>query len=133
MNLAAKIGIKKTRIEIVPLIDVVFLLLASFIYGTLSMTVVRTVGVDLPKASGVVEKDDGVTITITADNRVLLEGENVELPAAVKEAVRLVGEGRKRITVKGDRVSDLGIAVEILSGLRQAGITAVSFQVEDQK
>ena len=42
------LGIKKPRIEMLPLIDIVFLLLIFFIYAMLSMAVHRSLPVSLP-------------------------------------------------------------------------------------
>ena len=45
------VGIKKPRIEMLPLIDIVFLLLVFFIYAMLSMAVHRSLPVKLPVSS----------------------------------------------------------------------------------
>ena len=42
-------GKKKARIEIIPLIDVIFFLLATFVLFTLSLDRIQSVPVDLPK------------------------------------------------------------------------------------
>ena len=44
-------GRKKARIEIIPLIDVIFFLLATFVLFTLSLNRIQSVPVDLPFAS----------------------------------------------------------------------------------
>jgi len=41
----------KARIEMIPLIDVIFLLLVTFIFFTISMTIHRGLPVQLPSAS----------------------------------------------------------------------------------
>ena len=50
--------IKRARIEMIPLIDVVFLLLIFFIYTMLSMTIHKGIPVLLPKAkTGLIERE----------------------------------------------------------------------------
>ena len=44
-------GKKKARIEIIPLIDVIFFLLATFVLFTLSLDKIASIPVQLPKAS----------------------------------------------------------------------------------
>jgi biopolymer transport protein ExbD len=124
---------KKSRIEIVPLIDVVFLLLAAFIYGTLSMTVFSGVKVELPKVAGEFEKDQQIVITIAADNKVSIKGEVLSVESAVERAVLAVKDSKKSVIIRGDRAADLGIAVDVLGRLRRTGVTSVSFQVEEKK
>ena len=70
MQLATGYENRKPRIEIVPLIDVVFLLLVFFIYAMLSMVVCRGLRVELPSAQGVTEDMKTVIITLSSDNGV---------------------------------------------------------------
>ena len=69
MNLSTGYEGRRARIEIVPLIDVVFLLLVFFIYAMLSMTVYRGVRVRLPAGSGDVEEMKTVVINIDAETK----------------------------------------------------------------
>src|SRR5579883_1601068 len=57
-------GKKKARIEIIPLIDVIFFLLATFVLFTLSLDRTVSVPVDLPKASATPGKPDPTMVTI---------------------------------------------------------------------
>ena len=62
----------KPRIEMLPLIDVVFLLLVVFIYTMLSMAVHKGMPVSLPESSAVKpEKNIVLAVTINKDNLVL--------------------------------------------------------------
>src|SRR5210317_722048 len=60
---------KKARIEMLPLIDIVFLLLVFFIYAMLSMAVHRGMNVELPEsASSVVSEDLPLSVSVVYDN-----------------------------------------------------------------
>lgn len=107
-----------------PLIDVVFLLLVFFIYAMVSMVVHHGLKVDLPSAGSVsLEQEDYIAITIDADNHLFLNDEPV---GADGLAARVKALG-KPVFINGDRKADLGLAIELLDDLKQAGIEEVSF------
>ena len=120
---------KRARIEIVPLIDIVFLLLVFFIYAMLSMTVYRGVRVELPRGTGVQENTDKVVIVIAVDNTISINGIPIDFKDIVNKVKERVDAVKKNVVIAGDCRSDFGIAVELLSCLRNAGISTVSFQV----
>jgi len=65
---------RKSRIEMIPLIDIVFLLLAAFIYATLSMAVHRGLPVALPaSAAAEIEKNPVLSVTMQRDGTVCLD------------------------------------------------------------
>ncbi len=120
---------RRPRIEIVPLIDVVFLLLVFFIYAMLSMTVYRGLRVDLPSGHGSKE-DKTVIVTIASDNTFSIEGRTLPRDDAIAEAADIALDTDAPVLVSGDSAADLGTAIEFLDGLRRAGVSAVSFQVK---
>jgi len=124
MKLQSGYETKKARVEMLPLIDVVFLLLVFFIYAMVSMVVHHGLKVDLPSVgTSSLEKDDYVSITIDADNHLFLNEEPV---GADGLAARVKALG-KPVFINGDRQADLGLAIELLDDLKQAGIEKVSF------
>ncbi len=121
---------RRARIEMIPLIDVVFLLLVFFIYAMLSMVVHRGLRVELPgAATAETDRQAYVGITVTEDNAVLVEREPVELDALVAAVLeRRKSREDLAVYINGDRRSDLGMAVKILDLLKQAGIREVSIE-----
>jgi len=124
---------RKSRIEIVPLIDMVFLLLCSFIYATRFMTVYQGLRVELPEGLGIKEELNTVVITIAGDNTLWIDGRAVEMHEAVMAAARRAEEDTHPVLISGDRSADLGVAVELLSGLKKANVASVSFQVKEER
>jgi len=120
---------RRPRIEIVPLIDVVFLLLVFFIYAMLSMTVYRGLRVDLPRGHGSKEAKT-VIVTIASDNTFSIEGRTLARDDAIAEAADIALDTDAPVLVSGDSAADLGTGIEFLDGLRRAGVSAVSFQVK---
>lgn len=128
MKLRSGYETKKARVEMLPLIDVVFLLLVFFIYAMLSMVVHHGLKVDLPSAGSVsLEKEDYIAITIDADNRLFLNDEPTEAAGLAVRVLALREENTKPVFINGDKKADLGLAIELLDDLKQVGIEEVSF------
>ncbi len=129
MQLSESLLEQKPRVELLPLLDVMFLLLVFFIFAMLTMVVHRGVEVTLPgAATAELDTQPAIHISIAADGAITLEGELVSidvLPARVA-AARTEVEGRP-VFIRGDRSADLGIALGVLDALREAGIEQVSF------
>jgi biopolymer transport protein ExbD len=126
---------RKARVEMLPLIDVVFLLLIFFIYAMLSMVVHRGLRVDLPSAStAVVDRNEYVGITITKDNSIFVGKTRVELDGLVQT---VMGHANKKtglpVYINGDRRADIGVAIRVLDLLRSAGIKEVSFECVEKE
>ena len=111
-----------------PLIDVVFLLLVFFIYAMVSMVVHRGIKVELPSAgTSSLEQSDYISITIDAENTLYLNKEPCEQKALIERILSLRGSQDKPVFIEGDQKADLGLAIELLDDLKQAGIKEVSF------
>ena len=124
---------RRARIEIVPLIDVVFLLLVFFIYAMLSMTVYRGLRVSLPRAAGETENMESLVVAISEDNTLWIDKEPVDMAEAVRRVSAPVAGDPPPVLISGDRQADLGVSIELLSALRQAGVESVSFQVKAEE
>ncbi|MBN2704249.1 MAG: biopolymer transporter ExbD [Pontiellaceae bacterium] len=122
---------KKARVEMLPLIDVVFLLLVFFIYAMISMVTHHGLKVDLPTAgNAVINTDDHITITIDAENRLFLNGDLTAFDDLTEKVLALFAEQSKPVFIDGDQSADLGRALELLDLLRTAGIEEISFSCE---
>jgi len=121
---------KRARIEMIALIDVVFLLLVFFIYAMLSMTVFRGLELNLPRAEGRIQRD-AVIVTLDRDNRLTAGGRTVDADRIVAWAISEHARTGLPVLIRGDREADFGVALELLAELQEAGLEAVSFQVEN--
>lgn len=122
-------------IDMIPLIDVVFLLLVFFIYAMLSMTVHRAVDIRLPKVS---EADtlveDYVSISVNENNELFLDGTPIDLEdIAPHLRLRVRADSDTPISIYGDSRSQLGTAVMVLDSLRRHGYDRVSLSVEKEE
>src|SRR3712207_7821602 len=87
--------LEKARIEIIPMIDVIFFLLVFFMVSTLSMTINRGLPVNLPTA-GTSQKDlrEHLNLTLTQDGDIFLNKEPIilyDLGPRVKTALAKIG------------------------------------------
>ena len=130
MRLTTGYEYKKARIELIPLLDVVFLLLVFFIYAILSMSVHQGVRVTLPVASGEAQQKTIVRIVLDAKNTLALDGAPCDMNDCVKRVAERVRRVPSAVLIHGDRQAALGIGIELLSRLRKAGVSSVAFEVQ---
>lgn len=128
MKLRSGYETKKARVEMLPLIDVVFLLLVFFIYAMVSMVLHRGLTVDLPAAgTAALETGDYVSISIDAQNALYLNGEAVEAEGLAARVLALRKDSKQPVFIEGDAQADLGRAIQLLDDLKKNGIEEVSF------
>ncbi|ODS32391.1 MAG: biopolymer transport ExbD protein [Candidatus Scalindua rubra] len=121
---------KGPRIEMIPLIDIVFLLLVFFIYAMLSMVVHRGFKVELPKAATAqLDRKDYVSITVDKHNKIFLNKEEVLLEN-LSEEIRTKTEKGVKIFINGDKEADLGVVINVLDTLRRDEIREVHFETK---
>ena len=128
MRVESGFGRKRARIEMIALIDVVFLLLVFFIYAMLSMTVVRGLQLDLPRAEGTAHPD-ALIVTLDRNNRLSAADRIFETDSLVSWAMAEHTRSGLPVLIRADREADFGAALELLAALQKEGLQAVSFQV----
>ena len=121
---------RPARLEIVPLMDAIFLLLVFFVYAMMSMIVHRGVKVQLPTGTTAqVDKRDYVAVAITGDNRIFVNRRPVAMDRLVPAVREAQAGGKDRaVYISGDERSGFGTAFTVLDRLRSAGITQVNFE-----
>ena len=123
---------KRARIEMLPMIDIVFLLLVFFIYAMLSMAVHRGLPVNLP-ASKTVKTDKKLilAVTVKADGSVFVDKEPVSLDRLTTLLqVKTTGQERPGVLLFADRSLPYQSLFEVLDRIRQAGLNRISLQAE---
>lgn len=130
MKLSNPVPVRKARIELIPLIDVIFFLLASFIFVSLSMVQQKGIKVDVPAAAtGELGRSEYSALSVTVDGRFFLDRRPVTLDE-LRAALRLMA-GRSdepRLSISADRRARHGDVVAVLDATRQAGLRKVSFE-----
>ena len=124
--------VKKPRIEMLPLIDIVFLLLVFFIYAMLSMAVHRGLPVKLPSSSSAkIDKRQLVTVTIRKDGVIYVDKKQVGLEDLAEYLKARTGEAvEPGVMLFADRGLTYQKLFRVLDQIRTAGITRISLQAE---
>src|SRR5476651_2283870 len=125
-------GKKKARIEIIPLIDVIFFLLATFVLFTLSLSRIQSVPVQLPVAQPPTAQPpdpDLVTLQVSDAGTYFWNKEPI---TANEVAPRLhsykAQVATPRVLVSGDSRAKFGPTVFVLDAIRKEGIEQVSIE-----
>lgn len=131
MHLPSPRATRRARIEIIPLIDIMFFLLATFVMVSLSMVKNQAVPVRLPVASSSApqERKDQVTISITEMGGVYFNREPIimeALPARLAELKRVQVD--PKVFIYGDANAAFSSVVAVLDETRKAGINKVAIQ-----
>ena len=123
---------RKARIEMLPLIDIVFLLLVFFIYAMLSMAVHRGLPVNLPSSSTArIDKGPVLSVTVRADGNIFLDKERISLEDLGKSLrKRARYEKETGVLLFADRSLPYQRLFRVLDKIRMAGLTRISLQAE---
>jgi len=109
---------KNLEINIVPMIDVIFSILAFFIISTLFLTRSEGLPVDLPQATTAQQQSKTeVTVTIQDNGKIALNKEEVSIQNLVSEVKKISQE--TLVIVKADKAVSHGDVVNVMDQLRQ--------------
>jgi biopolymer transport protein ExbD len=119
---------KTPRIEIIPMIDVMMFLLVFFVLISLNSLPSRGVKVALPYAADAARLDvpKRVTLTLTADGEVYLDGVRTGLDALSDQLQVLERTNKLTVIIAGDQSAKLQPLVSVLDALKRAGIGSAS-------
>ncbi|NKB87861.1 MAG: biopolymer transporter ExbD [Acidobacteria bacterium] len=122
----ARNTVRRARVDMSPLIDIVFLLLIFFAVTT---TFLEQSGMDLelPESStaGATETAS-ILVEVGANREIRFEGEGVTLQQLEERVGALSSEDSARVTVRADRTMEYGFVIEVVDALRRAGAGGVS-------
>ena len=113
---------RKGRIEIIPMIDVMFFLLATFMLSSLAMQNLDSLQVNLPQ--GKAEKlkaETPVILTLTSDSKILVNKTPVTLQTLAATLARLLINGQQSVVVSADNAAPQGVVVQAMLQARAAG------------
>ncbi len=135
MKIAVPYQRKKARIEIIPLIDIIFFLLATFVMVSLSMVKNQGISVNLPVAttSAPQEKKLHSMITLTKSGEIYLDKELMDMKELTVKLKKLkASDPDLTITINGDDEAFFGKAIAVLDEVRRLGISKVAIQTKNQ-
>jgi biopolymer transport protein ExbD len=118
---------RKPRLEIIPFIDIMFFLLATFMMVSLSMIDNQGVELNLPGAASAKAQDQidhAQTVSVAKTGELFLNKEPITLPTLQEKFSQLLAEKPEtRLVLQGDYDCPYGRVVEVFDSARMRGMT----------
>ena len=135
MNVSSPIPKKHARIEIIPLIDIMFFLLASFMMVSLSQVHMKGMKVNLPTgASGDTQsKRDYISLSVDKDGYYYFDKEKIALEEVLPKLQQVYRSNPEaKIFIRGDRDAVHGNVTRMLDQIRSSGFSKISFEIKSR-
>jgi len=132
MRISSPVPHKRARIEIIPLIDIMFFLLASFMMVSLSQAHMKGIRVNLPAAQGPPPSGvkDFVSVKVLEGNAVFFDNQYVAQDQVLPRLFELHrGNPDIKISISAAPTAVYGDVIGVLDKVRQVGITKVGYQI----
>ncbi len=121
---------RRGRIEIIPMIDVMFFLLATFMLASLSLQNLHSLAVNLPRGRAApMTGTRSVTLTVTRSGEILLDQTAVTLDVLATVLKPLLGQASSNVIVVVDSAAPSGVVVQAMLKARDAGAEHFLFAV----
>ncbi len=125
---------KHAKIEVVPLIDVVFFLLATFVMVSLSMTKNEGITVNVPSASTSGpkdQKDQTLTLSVAKTGEIFFNKDKINA-AQLPLRLQTFKSANKdpQVVVNGDGEAGYKFVVAVIDEVKKVGITKVALSTE---
>src|SRR5947209_17727989 len=136
MRLSSPIPYKKGRIEIIPVIDILFFLLASFMVVSLSQVHMKGMKVNLPtgQTGETQAKNEYLSVSVDRDGHPYFDKEEMrsyeDLAASLKKVHDENPEAK--VFVRGDADTVHFNIIRVLDVLRSAGFYKVAFEIKSE-
>jgi biopolymer transport protein ExbD len=122
---------RRGRIEIIPLIDVMFFLLATFMLASLSLQNLHALPVDLPRGEAApLQVHDPVTLTVTKDGDIRLGETPVTLDTLGATLQPMLAGQEGKVIIAADNAAPNGIVVQAMLRARAAGAEHFLFAIK---
>ena len=109
----------KNKIDILPMIDIIFSILAFLIISSLYLTRVETVSVELPKATNsITQKKKFINISIDKSGNLFINKIRTELQDMKVKVVNLTNENKNLVVLNADKNISHGYVIGVLDVLR---------------
>lgn len=116
----------KPRVEVIPMIDIMMFLLVFFVVITLQMIAGTGVEMELPGSKTTREiKSATVTVGVTRDNKIVIDGETISQEALTEKLVELKKDQKISVIIAGDKDVALQTLIRVMDSVRGAGINSV--------
>ena len=135
MTVSSPIPKHHARIEIIPLIDIMFFLLASFMMVSLSQVTMKGMKVNLPegKSGKVQNKKDYVSLSVDKDGYYYFDKTKIALEEILPKLQQLYRTNPEaKIFIRGDAEAVHGNVTRMLDQIRASGFMKLSFEIKSK-
>jgi biopolymer transport protein ExbD len=135
MTVTSPIPKHHARIEIIPLIDIMFFLLASFMMVSLSQVTLKGMKVNLPTgASGKVQnKKDYISLSVDKDGYYYFDKQKIALEEILPKLQQVYKTNPEaKIFIRGDAEAVHGNVTRMLDQIRSSGFMKLSFEIKSR-
>jgi biopolymer transport protein ExbD len=135
MQVTSPIPKHHARIEIIPLIDIMFFLLASFMMVSLSQVTLKGFKVNLPTGSSgeVQNKKDYVSLSVDKDGLYYFDKQQIKLEEILPKLQQVYKTNPEaKIFIRGDVEAVHGNVTRMLDQIRSSGFTKLSFEIKSK-
>jgi biopolymer transport protein ExbD len=135
MKMRSPIPKKHARIEIIPLIDIMFFLLASFMMVSLSQTHMKGIRVNLPSANAPPQPPnqvkDYIAIRVTEGGLIYFDNEPVLTDDVLNRLYQLHQQNKDiKVSLSAELLATHGDVITLLDKIRLSGITKIGYQIK---
>ena len=135
MKMRSPIPKKHARIEIIPLIDIMFFLLASFMMVSLSQTHMKGIRVNLPSANTPPQppdvKKDYVSIRVTEGGLIYFDNVMVLSDDVLPKLYQLHEQNPEiKVSLSAEQLAMHGDVIAVLDKIRLAKINKIGYQIK---
>ena len=114
---------RRGRIEIIPMIDVMFFLLVTFMLASLSMQNLHSLRVNLPAGHAAPPQvRNSVTLTVTRDSRLFVDQRPVTLDTLASTLQPMLHGSDTSVILNADAAAPHGVTVQAMLRARQVGV-----------
>jgi biopolymer transport protein ExbD len=135
MRIGTPIPHKKARIEIIPLIDIMFFLLASFMMVSLSQIHMKGIKVNLPtgQKGETQSKSDYISISVDMNGNPYFDKEEMDYDQLTRKLHQVHDENPEaKVFVRGDAGTVHGNIIKVLDILRSVGFYKIAFEIKSE-
>jgi biopolymer transport protein ExbD len=135
MNVSSPIPKKHARIEIIPLIDIMFFLLASFMMVSLSQVSMKGWKVTLPEGSSgkVQNKKDYISLSVDKEGTYYFDKQIIKLEEILPRLQLIYRTNPDaKIFIRGDAEAVHGNVTRMLDQIRASGFQKLSFEIKSK-
>lgn len=125
---------ERPRVEVIPMIDIMMFLLVFFVVISLNMIAGTGVEMVLPGSKTTKEiKSATVTVGVTKDNQIVIDGETISQDALTTKLTELKQDQPISVIIAGDKDVALQTLINVMDSVRGAGINSVGIAATAQQ